>query len=128
MIPPAVRPLEPTTKMPEIIIKTWSTSPSGEAEDVKLTVPDRTFTLAELVEWKAAREVEDYNRGLRKSVGFEHSPETPPPPLDPAGAAARSKDAWREQRYFVIVDGLQIDDLEGQVEVTARSRIEFVRL
>lgn len=56
--------------------------------------------------------------------------ERPAPPRvpEPDEEIERALDAFREGRLFVLVDGSRLDDLDEIVELTPKTRIQFIRI
>lgn len=56
--------------------------------------------------------------------GGRHVPQAPPPDV----AISRALQAFDDGLYFAVLDGTQIDDLDGPLHVSPSSRLRLVRL
>ncbi|MCC6741378.1 MAG: hypothetical protein IT452_20210 [Planctomycetia bacterium] len=110
--------------------------------------PVRTFTIEmmsarvpvrELIRSRVYQEVADYNRtpgetfhGLVQPTDAERTLNgyrmQKPRELDWKAQYEKALEAYARNGFFVLVDDQQVESLEQEVEVTAETRVSFVKL
>lgn len=111
----------------------------GEAEGFMLDIPAECITVQELIRTRVYEEVRAYNlrqpeyfRGLvqptdaeRTLNGFEVQQRRR---IDPEKQFERAIESFHRNGYFILVNGLQVDELEGEIEIGTETTVTFLKL
>jgi hypothetical protein len=111
----------------------------GRTRTFKLQLASERITVRELIERRVTQEVEEYNRaqpeyfqGLveptdaeRVLNGYRLRKQRQ---LDVAEQRAKAVEAFERSGFFLLVDGRQLDDLDGEIAVRADTEVRFVKL
>lgn len=117
---------------------------AGNTSNIDLKLSKSSLTLAELIQEKAAAEVRKAEAALKGKL-----PETKTPwssekeiqlnraaiherkhkhDIDEEKAGLKALAAFQTNAFFVLIDGEPKGDLQEQLELTGRSRVQFLRL
>jgi hypothetical protein len=112
--------------MPTTVTIRDETASGEETNRLTLDMLSARVTLRELIRSRVYQEVQDWNRSARgkQSMLVRPAKET----VDWEKAFARAVDAFESNGYFVLVDDRQVGSLDDEVELTADTKISFVRL
>src|SRR5215203_3094447 len=111
----------------------------GADEGITLDLPSERITLRELIRTRVYQEVRDYNlhqpeyfRGLvqptdaeRTLNGFKVQQRRR---IDPEKQFKRAIESFQRNRFFILVDGLQVDELEEEIEIGVETTVTFLKL
>lgn len=97
-----------------------------------LELPVSRMTAAQLIAARVEAELAQSPRGRYQALFAIHETEKVlnpgSPGLDLEREIARALRAFRANRFFLIVDGRQVDDSDGPVEMRDGSEVKFLRL
>jgi hypothetical protein len=108
-------------------------------EGFTLDLPSERITLRELIRTRVYQEVRDHNlnrpeyfRGLvqptdaeRTLNGFRVQQRRR---IDPEKQFERAIESFQRNGFFVLVDGLQVDELEGEIGIGSETTVTFLKL
>jgi hypothetical protein len=111
----------------------------GADEGFTLDLPSERITVRELIRTRVYQEVRDHNlnqpdyfRGLvqptdaeRTLNGFRVRQRRR---IDPEKQFERAIESFQRNGFFVLVDGLQVDELEEEIEIGAETTVTFLKL
>jgi len=111
----------------------------GAHEGITLDLPSERITVEELIRTRVYQEVRDYNlnlpeyfRGLiqptdaeRTLNGFKVQQRRR---IDPEKQFERAIESFQRNGFFILVDGLQVDELEEEIEIGAKTTVTFLKL
>jgi hypothetical protein len=111
----------------------------GADEGFTLDLPSERITVRELIRTRVYQEVRDYNlnqpehfRGLvqptdaeRTLNGFKVQQGRR---IDPEKQFERAIESFHRNGYFILVNGLQVDELEGEIEIGTETTVTFLKL
>ena len=111
----------------------------GDNEEFTLDVPTQRITVRELIRTRVYGEVRVYNlrqpeyfRGLvqptdaeRTLNGFKVQQRRR---IDPEKQFKRAIESFQRNRFFILVDGLQVDELEEEIEIGVETTVTFLKL
>ena len=96
------------------------------------------LTLRDLIRTRVREEVAKANAGagevrrLVQPLDAKVTPNGYPPPpdrmIDWKEQAKKAEEGFRRNRFFVVVNGRQVEDLDEELELTAHSEVRFIRL
>ncbi len=128
-----------------VVVVTYDETFSGTVvRQIAVEFPHERITLRDLIRERVRREVEDYNctqyqRHLgntvrssdteQKSIGPPHkcSPEHYRQ-IDWQTQVEKAVQAFERNRFFVLVDDRQVENLDQELEINYRTRMAFVKL
>ena len=111
----------------------------GAYEGITLDLLSERITVEELIRTRVYQEVRDYNhnlpeyfRGLvqptdaeRTLNGFKVQQRRR---IDPEKQFERAIESFQRNGFFILVDGLQVDELEEEIEIGAKTTVTFLKL
>ena len=114
-------------------------SHGGDDKEFALEVSTERITVRELIRTRVYGEVGDYNlrqpeyfRGLvqptdaeRTLNGFKVQQRRR---IDPEKQFERAIESFHRNGFFILVNGLQVDELEEEIEIGSETTVTFLRL
>ena len=111
----------------------------GTHEGFTLDLLSERITVGELIRTRVYQEVRDYNlkqpeyfRGLvqptdaeRTLNGFRVRQRRR---IDPEKQFERAVESFQRNGFFILVNGLQVDELEGEIEIGTETTVTFLKL
>ncbi len=111
----------------------------GADEGITLDLPSERITVRELIRTRVYQEVRDHNlnrpeyfRGLvqptdaeRTLNGFKVRQRRR---IDPEKQFERAIESFHRNGFFILVDGLQVDELEEEIEIKPDTTATFLKL
>lgn len=98
-----------------------------------------TLTLQELIYKKVTNEVEKFNLNLKNNVDIEEklniieklifqNKQKPKTQVDIEEQYYLALASFQKNRFFVLIDDLQIEDINQTISLTSKTKISFVKL
>jgi hypothetical protein len=111
----------------------------GDAEGFTLDVPAECITVRELIRTRVYQEVRDYNlrqpeyfRGLVQPTDAERTLNgfkiRPGRKIDPEKQFEGAIESFYRNRFLVLVNDRQVDELEEEIEVGRDTTVTFLKL
>jgi len=126
--------------MGAVLLKIRDTTPSGGIiDEVTLSLTSNRVTVKDIIEARVLAEVERYNnsmpeyfRGLVQPADAERTLNgyrmKMRKPVDAEKQVYIALDAFQKNGYFILIDEFQADQLDQEVEITAHTRVNFLKL
>ena len=111
----------------------------GAHEGITLDLPSERITLRELIRTRVYQEVRDHNlhqpecfRGLVRPTDAERTLNgfrvRQRRRIDPEKQFEGAIESFQRNGFFVLVDGLQVDELEEEIGIGAETTVTFLKL
>ncbi|MCK6612146.1 MAG: hypothetical protein L6Q78_14035 [Bacteroidia bacterium] len=95
---------------------------------------EKRITLEDLIIAKVEKQLQEKESQLQVSPKLmeqilnQDKKEMSLPKIDRKKAIEEAIQAFKSTRFFVLVDGIQIDELQTKLEIKSKSSIQFIRL